>query len=505
MSKKVFWMVAMISTLSTARSQTLSEQDLRGIVEHISEANHPDIAPPLIEYVADTESMELRFVASPDPTIRIGQGILSYCDSFGDYATDALAFVMGHELSHYYDNDEILSQSLERAALEQRADLNALFMTFKADYRAMAVAADVLTGQYEQMQLKVDLDYPGLADRVKSISTTVQLFEQNVFVYQAATFLYYHKQYEQASALFEQLSRKIHVPEVRNSLAASQLNLAIANLPPEIPFYAFPLEVDPGIRLEGRLQRASNAAEVVFDRALNKSIDWLERLVRYNPDDQPAMINLTVAYYLAGKLSEAEALLDQYKKGRNRPANYATMKALLAEASGKSGQANAWFKKAMKAGDFNADYNYELFKTSAELRRKKRSSLIRAHLMGKPAQAFPMDWKKPEPARFERLTTLTNQEIIRVSYGIDKELVLEIDLEDGFRYSLFPGFLCTQCDRAAIARRRQQVLNYQETLQPEDYQVLRYSGISIWLLKSDNLMLFMRDGELNGWFRYEVN
>jgi len=208
-----------------------------------------------------------RFGASyrrSENTIFIDQAAIDICETFGVDAESALAFLMGHELTHYYQKHDwqeagfatsfITAQATFQAHIHQEseADTYSAFIAHLAGYETIRIIPELLEKIYIGYELKSkDLTaYPSLAERKAVANKVCKTVQGLIDIYQAANYLF---------------------------------------------AFSFPLRAPSGITKEELLQKAIAA----FAKATN-----------YDASYFTSFLNLICAYDLANQSSEADGLLN---------------------------------------------------------------------------------------------------------------------------------------------------------------------------------------------------
>jgi len=260
-----------------------------------------------------------RFGASyrrSENTIFIDQAAIDICETFGVDAESALAFLMGHELTHYYQKHDwqeagfatsfITAQATFQAHIHQEseADTYSAFIAHLAGYETIRIIPELLEKIYIGYELKSkDLTaYPSLAERKAVANKVCKTVQGLIDIYQAANYLFALGKYDEALASYEYLLQYVKFKELYNNVGLCALYAALPITQRNYPFIypltldiSFPLRAPSGITKEELLQKAIAA----FAKATN-----------YDASYFTSFLNLICAYDLANQSSEADGLLN---------------------------------------------------------------------------------------------------------------------------------------------------------------------------------------------------
>lgn len=302
-----------------------------------------------------------RYVAWMNPDqVQIGLEEKAYdiCSSFGKDSLNALATLLAHELTHYYEKHDwsrhfaMEQENLETArqlerleeGLKQEAQADYLggFLALSAGFQPYGIMPDLLKKIYQSYGLPEQLPgYPPLQDRLKMVEGAQKRLGELALAFEIAQRLTLIGQYEAAAAYQHYLLQDFQSRELYNNAAANNLLAALTYFSAsEIPF-ALPIEIDPNTRLNG--YRNNDAQRQEKQKQLLKAAGQeLDMSLALDAQYAPAMLNKACLFLLQGDWEESEYWL---KKGRKlcsseasrRP--FVVMEALCAAHDGETEKA----------------------------------------------------------------------------------------------------------------------------------------------------------------------
>jgi len=273
---------------------------------------------------------------SPDRNVvTLEEQAYDLCASLKADSLHALAFLLGHELAHWYRDHgwvhdfgsahadlgvgQVLGQRsrdpAERVRMETEADYFGGFFAHIAGYRSLEVAGEVLPRLYTAYGLGEDLrGYPSLPERQEIARRARQELDRMVPVFEAGRLLLLVKRYEEAARCFGAVARTFPSREILNNAGVARALEAVDLFDQGELEVAYPLELDA----QTRLRTGSKASEYGpgdrrrLRRALVREARELFEQARQRDDQYlPGRVNLAAATDLAGEPFEALALAHQ--------------------------------------------------------------------------------------------------------------------------------------------------------------------------------------------------
>ncbi len=258
-----------------------------------------------------------------DNTIYIDQQTLDICKTFGEKYKDALAFIIGHELTHFYQEHQwqevgFVSHFLvnkanfqEHLEHEKQADIYGTFIAQQSGYQTIRLVPSILDKIYQAYQLKstATQEYPSLNNRKKLAEEACHLAADLVDVYQTANYAMVLGKYEEAHFLYDYVRQSLQFKELYFNLGMNNL-LQYYHAQPDLKL-SYDFEIDPSIPITRNDQtRHPKALLKAAKSAFNKI------LTQYDAQYFPAQLQLiTVLDWQADKtaaIKQITQLTDNY-------------------------------------------------------------------------------------------------------------------------------------------------------------------------------------------------
>ncbi|MEZ4954266.1 MAG: hypothetical protein R2825_11880 [Saprospiraceae bacterium] len=308
------------------------------------------------------------------------------CRSFGKDSLNALAAILSHELTHYYekhgwtelfanDNPELASaQSLvstqEHWSQEMEADYLGGFLAYAAGYPSLQIMPKFLTKVYQSYGFDHNLaGYPTLEQRQLAAEESLKKGEQLADIYDMANYLTAIGKYETAKIYYEYILKNFQSRELYNNLGVVALSAAICYSPNITTNYAYPFELDAASRLQ-HAQRGGDgdflAQKEKRERLLQEAIQHFKTAVLLDESYAPGYLNLGCAYALLNVTGEAEYFAHKAKKyaetSRNERAisDVLILLGIIAAQENEPTKAHEYFDQALLTGNGLAALNKEL-------------------------------------------------------------------------------------------------------------------------------------------------
>ncbi len=263
-----------------------------------------------------------RFGASyrrSENTIFIEQAALDVCASFGADEESAIAFLLGHELTHYYQKHDwqekgfttgfLTTQSTFQKNIqhEKEADMYSAFITHLTGYNSIKILPDLLERIYVAYALKDKTlsSYPPLAERKSLAHSVCKTVQGLIDIYQSANYLFVLGKYEEALVSYEYLLKYIKYKELYNNIGLCALYITLPITRRDFPF-VYPLTLDPTIPL-----RAPNG--FTKEELIQKAIHNFSIATSYDASYFLSYLNLICAYDLNNQYQEASRLLNEIR------------------------------------------------------------------------------------------------------------------------------------------------------------------------------------------------
>ncbi|MCB9331359.1 MAG: hypothetical protein H6574_09775 [Lewinellaceae bacterium] len=302
------------------------------------------------------------------------------CASFGDNADAAIAFLLGHELTHYYEKHawrsgfvsefkgldigkkldlEKDTMLIDDIAHETEADYLGGFLAYSAGYGLFDKGGEVIKKLYVAYDMvKEDplTGYPSLADRQALSARTAQNLESLIQVFDMANLLTVIGNYSDAYEYYRYVLMQYQSREIYNNLGVTAILDAMQYFKESELKYRYPVELD----LTSSASKGSSGAGSVRNNLLRQAILHFDAAISLDPDYAPAYLNKACAYALLDDTErarwyaekEARAAIERSKqdskRGQQYPKTATDVDVLLGILEARAGNTEA-AKKILKA------------------------------------------------------------------------------------------------------------------------------------------------------------
>ncbi len=283
-----------------------------------------EISKPILQYFPDDKEMIIDYIPASgglDGKIRVGAEFLAVIRSFGTDSSNALAFVLGHEMAHIfleqsnidrvgsgYADKELrkklkdVKDSIYTTIFERQADEQAMFNAHLGGYKTTHIADSVLIKIYEHFKLKDHLKgYPTLKERAFIAHVSALKMAALLERFEIANLALIKGHYELSSKIYEAIINEgFKSSEIYNNLGLSYL-LKVIESDTLFQKYEWPIFLDSKTKLSSGEQRGT-----FFDVSsnLNLAIKYFE-IANRSTEYKWSFLNLSIAH-LVYDLSKEE-------------------------------------------------------------------------------------------------------------------------------------------------------------------------------------------------------
>lgn len=302
---------------------------------------------------------------SHENTIYVDREAIDICKRFGPAAKDALAFVIGHEMTHFYQKHEwkvsgfvsyfmvSVEDFREHREHERQADIYGGFIAQQAGYSTIALVPDLLEAIYQTYALSENENdtYPSLSERKLLAAESCQIAGDLINAYQTANYMMVIGYFEEAFNLYDYISKSIKFKELHNNMGLASLS---ALLLLENTGLQYPLEISTDIPIErSGVFRSRKSMADAAEKHLRTAFQW-------DPGYADAAIHLISALDLNQKTGEALRLFQRLRKSVLTPKQSAKLfisAGNLFAREGNKAEATSYYQQALsqKAGDYYKD------------------------------------------------------------------------------------------------------------------------------------------------------
>ena len=325
-----------------------------------------------------------RYVAWMNPKkIAIGLEEKAYdiCTSFGKDSLNAMAALLGHELTHYYDKHDWtrhftkeiegldatqrLKALQENLKNETQADYLGGFLGYSAGYNTLGIMPKVLDKVYQDYQLPAEIPgYPSLADRRKIARESMEKLEDLANVFEMANYLTALEEYDDAIAYFRYVLNEFQSREIYNNLGVTIVLEALTYFDKDEVKFGYPVELDAESRL-GKATRNMGFSDrkELRVKLLQEAIQNFESAVELDKDYAIGYLNMGCAYALLANVEDASYFarkarkIAQHNQLQKTEADVQILLGIIADKEGSTEEAGEYFEKATRKGSALAAAN----------------------------------------------------------------------------------------------------------------------------------------------------
>ncbi len=278
----------------TLSHSTKEWENANSILTKLCRAAGDTFAPPRLCIKNDSNLIAKHENATPRRNyhqIVIGLKAYRLCETYGnEQSKGALAFLLGHELSHYYNKKnaqfacifhELTETSQQDTLAEMTADIQGHYYARLAGYASCNIGERLISGLYNSFRLGNNPKYPILATRQNKVITACQSADTLIDIYECAIFASLLGEYNMASDLYAHLLTTFQSREVYCASAVQKLLYIREKLIEKTEWkYEFPLSFD----FQNRFRQFENQEEDVLlklKEAENLLIEALKREDNY--------------------------------------------------------------------------------------------------------------------------------------------------------------------------------------------------------------------------------
>ena len=257
-------------------------------------------------------------------TLAVEEKAFNVCMEFGDRSTDALAFLIGHELGHFRYNhqwgkdfassfalgdieDKMAEASDKLSELkyfETQADHSGGISCFLAGYDIRGLGEPLLKKIYAAYKLPEEpAKYPTLKERIAITQQNDSIVGKLITVFETGNYAMMVNEYPEAIKCFEfVLNKGFKSREVYNNLGVCCLLQAIDLMGNEAVKYIYPVEID----VESRITSTNKGASVETKGLVIKAMEYFTLATHLDKEYSTGFINLACAHSLAGEIDEGK-------------------------------------------------------------------------------------------------------------------------------------------------------------------------------------------------------
>ena len=322
--KRLVIIVMLVLAMQTMHSQiawTNVQRVYANLITAVGDGSK--IAPP-IELA--TSERAVAYYSPSKQTVFVEQRFLQICQGMGADSLNALAFILGHELAHFYRNHgwvhssgmgyvdaelkadwkELSKDAVNHAKDEAEADIFSGFYALVAGYNAMGVAAKTLTTVYRAYGINDTVPgYPTLQQRVEIATNAESKSEELYLLFRTGIYCISTNKYEVATKIYTSIYNQDYAgTEVLNNLGIAQL-LWGYSIYGEVPSFVYPVFVST----ETALDSASRGTE--GEDLIRNGIAFIKQALDKDAKNTLFMLNIASGFAMINEFTDAEYYLSK--------------------------------------------------------------------------------------------------------------------------------------------------------------------------------------------------
>jgi tetratricopeptide (TPR) repeat protein len=320
--------IVIIFVLSNFLAFSLTPEEKSKIVEKVYNRVYSSIgtAEEKPKFLFDTKQSSLiaYMMNNKDgfPMIGFEEKAFDICATFGARRDDAIAYLIGHEISHHnlkhhwgkqfasaYSVSSlgkmikgIDSESIVR--FETQADERGGILCYLAGYNTSGISEKLLRDLYAAYGIQDGPRYPTLDERVQISKDQDSIVSTYVKVFEAGNYAMLMAEYDVAIECYEFLIGKaFHSREIYNNLGVIYFLKASEMTDESDLKFIYPVEIDLQSRINrGGTKGFGNDVKEIFEKAFDK----FERASIFDKTYSTASLNMACVLSVLGRYDEAE-------------------------------------------------------------------------------------------------------------------------------------------------------------------------------------------------------
>ena len=352
-----------------------------------------DFRMPAPDLVMNDGQLYVAWMNSKKEQIGLEEKAYDLCTAFGADSLNALAALLAHELTHYYEKHdwtrhfsranantqagEQLSKLEEGLKLEVQSDYLGGFLALSAGFDTYGIIPQLLPNVYKGYVLPEEIPgYPSLTDRITYADNAMKRLQELQVAFDMANCLTVVEAYEPAFDYYKYILRDFQSRELYNNLGVLHVLAALPYFRKEEMPYVLPLELDMESRLgadERGLEADAEKRAALLEAALDAFGKAGDKLSIYHAEvlDKEyatAWINKACVYLLQGAPEDArywagKARKQSEKLGLAAEARDAqVLEGIIEAADGQPEAAESLLQPLAEAGHVLATLNLSVLK-----------------------------------------------------------------------------------------------------------------------------------------------
>lgn len=316
------------------------------VIQQLFTANgNFQIKKPMVEMRMTTQQVAA-YIPSKNLVI-IEDKAYQICQTMGKDSLDALAFLLGHELTHAYQHAQsktgfisnFLSYDKAKNAdtnKEKEADVQGAFNAYLAGYDIQNNIPSILEKIYIAYQLKGKTlsGYPTYEERLKVANEVQKKVNDLIQIYETANLMTAVGQYAFAQLCYENILELYQNREIYNNLGVISALAATELSTKNGDMWSYPYEIDWQTRLSHKKSRGEETTSDEMQKEhlilLKKAQTYFDKAYKMDKSYTPAAINALCVTAQLGNVIDAEKRFKSLKPKDALQKNYAKLAYAIA-------------------------------------------------------------------------------------------------------------------------------------------------------------------------------
>ena len=336
-----------------------------------------DFRYPIPEFVMSRDERMVAWMNYDALEVGLEEKAYDVCRQLGAGEDAAMATLLGHELTHYYEKHawrrgfaanfqdlEIgvkLDKIRDNVLNETQADYLGGFLAYSAGFPVFEQTPEFMAKVYEAYGFPEELgdNYPSLSDRQALARRSAERMQQLITVFDMANWLNAIGAFAEAKIYYQYILREYQSRELYNNLGILFVREALEKFTDAEVRFLFPLELDLNAMRSSSREVAPGRLDL-----LRQAILQFDYAISLDPDYAPAYLNKACAYTLLGDLvrakfyAETEALHRAIGNGMEKTASDTeVLLGIIASLQQDDALAEDYFNKAIAKKNTLAELN----------------------------------------------------------------------------------------------------------------------------------------------------
>lgn len=290
----------------------------KGVYDRLVQAKG-DFRYPIPEFVMSREERMVAWMNYDGLQVGLEEKAYDVCQNFGGQGEAAMATLLGHELTHYYEKHAWrrgfaanfqdldigvkLDKIRDNVINETQADYLGGFLAYSAGFPVFDQTPDFMAGIYKAYGFPEELgdNYPSLSDRQVLARRSGERMKQLIVIFNMANWLNAIGAFAEAKVYYRYILREYQSRELYNNLGIIYVREALEKFTSKEVKFLFPLELDLAT-----IRGSSRAVDPQRLDLLREAILQFDYAISLDPDYATAYLNKACAYTLLGDLVRAK-------------------------------------------------------------------------------------------------------------------------------------------------------------------------------------------------------